>query len=404
MNCSVRRLAIVTSRFPFASAEPYLRTELGELVKYFDRVAVVPVHRGRGKPQPLPAGVDVVNWPLYGSELMERAAHVALSKPAATFAAVGELLNSRDPGRLKNAAVMLKGIALADWLAEHHYDHVHAYWLSTPATVAYLASQIAGIGWSATAHRWDIYEQNAFDVKSRTAAFVRAISARGAADVWQRMPALQERVLHLRLGAAVPDAPAELRREGGPFRIICPAALVPVKGHADLLDAVAQLRTWGVAVQCTLAGNGYLRQALEHRAAALAISDCIDLPGFIPPEELHCRYRHGAYHAVVLASRANGVMEMEGVPSALIEAMAAGVPVVATDSGSITELLDGESGWIVPSSRPDALARALLEVYLNPGTARVRARRAFCVVSERHDVRTQMEAFAHVLSGERSLV
>ncbi len=404
MNARVRRLAIVTSKFPFGVAEPYLNTELGELVKHFERIAVMPVRHGSGPMQPLPAGVEVLDWPLYGKELLRRSVRVATERPAAASRAIAELLASKDPGRLKNAAVMLKGIALADWILEHGYDHLHAYWLSTPATVACLAAQISGVSWSATAHRWDIYERNAFDVKGRSAAFVRAISARGAADVWERMPALAERVLHLRLGAIVPDEPAELRRENGTFKVICPAALVPVKGHSDLLAALAHLRRWGVPVHCTIAGRGPLRLALEQRATSLGIADSVEFAGFIPPGELHERYRKGAYHAVVLASRSNGVTEMEGLPSALIEAMAAGVPVVATDSGSVDELLDASSGWIVPSARPDVLARALLEVYLNPGTARIRAHRAHEIVAERHDVRTQMRALAGVLSGERSPV
>lgn len=403
MKSPVRRLAIVTSRFPFGAAEPYLRTELSELVRYFERVALVPVHVGSGLPQPLPESVQVLNWPLYGNALMRRALRISSSRSATVLETVRELFSSKDPGRLKNAAVTLKGIALADWILEHEYDHVHAYWLSTPATVAMLAARTAGITWSATAHRWDIYERNAFDVKARTAAFVRAISARGAADVWERMPALQERVVHVRLGAQVTQTPADLRRHDGVLRIICPAALVPVKGHADLIAALAQLRAWGIAVQCTLAGRGWLRQSLEQQAAALGLSPYVDFAGFIPADDLHAQYREGRYDAVVLASRSNGVTEMEGVPSALIEAMAAGVPVVATDSGSIKELVDGECGWLVPASRPDALARALLELYLNPGTARVRARRAFSIVRERHDVRTQMKALAQELCAQRSL-
>jgi len=404
VNGSVRRLAIVTSRFPFGAAEPYLNTELRELVKYFDRIAVMPVRPGSGPPQTLPQTVELVDWPLYGKALLRRGMHAAIAHRHGAVNGVVNLLHSREPGRLKNAAVTLKGIAFGDWLAEHGYEHVHAYWLSTPASVAYLAAQTAGISWSATAHRWDIYERNAFDVKGRTAAFVRAISARGAADVSERMPSIASRVLQLRLGADVPQQPAPVRREPGVFRIICAAALVEVKGHADLLTALAQLRRWGVPVKCTIAGHGPLRAQLEQRASFLRIRDRVDFAGFIPPAQLHERYRLGCYDALVLASISNGPSAMEGLPSALIEAMAAGVPVVATDSGSVCELLDATCGWLVPPSRPDALAGALLEVYLNPGTARTRSQRAFEIVAERHDVRAQMAALANALSGERMSV
>lgn len=401
MTASVRKVAIVTSRFPFGNAEPYLNTELGELVKHFERIAVMPVRRGSGSIALLPQGIEVLDWPLCDAHILRRAARtIALRGPLAART-LRDIVTSKDPGRLKNAAVMLKSIALADWVLEHGYDHLHAYWLSTPATVACIAAQIAGISWSATAHRWDIYERNAFDVKGRSAAFVRAISARGAADVWARMPQLEQRVRHVRLGAVVPRTLPDARAGGTRFCVICPAALVPIKGHADLLSAIAQLRAWHVPVQCTIAGQGPLREVLEERAETLDLRECVEFAGYIPASELHERYRTGAYHAVVLASRSDGATQMEGVPSALIEAMAEGVPVVATDSGSVCELLDTQSGWIVPPSNPDALARALLEVYLNPGTARVRARRAHEIVAERHDVRAQMRELAGMLRAQR---
>lgn len=404
MNAGVRRLAIVTSRFPFGSAEPYLNTELRELAKYFERIAVLPVRPGTGETQKMPETVELVDWPLYGKPLVQRALRALRVHPQGVAGGVANLLHSRDPGRLKNAAVMLKGIAFGDWLTEHGYDHVHAYWLSTPASVAYLAAQTAGISWSATAHRWDIYERNAFDVKGRTAAFVRAISARGAADVSERMPSIERRVLHVRLGADVTQQPAPVPRRPDVFRIVCAAALVEVKGHADLLTAIAQLRRWGVPVHCTIAGRGPLHAQLEQRASLLHVDDSVEFAGFVQPVQLLARYRAGMYDALVLASVSNGPAAMEGVPSAIIEAMAAGIPVVATDSGSVCELLDSTCGWIVPPSHPDALARALLEVYLNPGTARARARRAFEIVAERHDVRAQMAALAGALSGERMFV
>ena len=76
------------------------------------------------------------------------------------------------------------------------------------------------------------------------------------------------------------------------------------------------------------------------------------------------------------------------------KACALGVPAVATDSGSVGELLDDGCGLLVKPDDPDALAAALLDVYLNPDAARDRAGRAYDLVSARHDVRTQMRELA----------
>jgi glycosyltransferase involved in cell wall biosynthesis len=295
--------------------------------------------------------------------------------------------------------VALKALALADWVTENAMDHIHAYWMSTPATVAMIAATTARVAWSSTAHRWDIYERNAFDAKEKSVSFVRTISTRGATDLATRMPSLNGRIMELRLGTLVPKTPV-FTRERNPFCIICPAALVAVKGHDDLLRAIATLRNSNVPIQCTLAGSGPLRRDLELTTARLGLRDAVTFAGFVPQATLHEWYRAGRFAAVVLSSRALGDREMEGVPSALIEAMAFGVPVVATDSGSIGELLDVGVARLVKAGDPGALAAALFDVYLDPRAAEARARRAYERVAAQYDASTQMQKLAAALTRE----
>lgn len=394
-----RRLIVVPSRYPYGSQEAYLSTELAELAQYFERIVVVPLRPpGPVVAQRIPPGVELLPWPLVGWGLLRRAAAVSLSRPNATLRAILTLMRSRDPGRVKNAALVVKALALAHWTIEHDFDHIHAYWISAPATLACIAASVAGVPWSSTAHRWDIYERNAFDVKARTASFVRTISSRGTTDIGARMPSIAGRIVQLRLGTAVPPAPVRSDRRNGTFNLVCPAALVAVKDHATLFGALALLRECGVPLACTLAGTGPLRESLEQRARALGLADVVTFAGLVPQRTLHEWYRSGRFSAVVLASKNAGETEMEGLPSALVEAMAFGVPVVATDSGSIAELIDETSGRLVSSGDPHALADALAEVYHDPAAARERAERGYDVVARQHDVRVQMRAFAEALA------
>lgn len=397
------RLLVVSSRAPFGNHEPYLRTELRELVRHFERVALVPVRTPDGELQDIPPEVEVLKWPLYSSEIARRAMWALLRNPERCEHVLVSLAFSREPGRLKNAAVALKALALADWIRQHHFNHVHAYWISTPATVAMIAARIAGIPWSATAHRWDIYERNAFDVKMRDAAFVRAISERGREDLHVAMPSLGSRILRIPIGADIPGLPGRPAANSGMFRIVCPAALVEIKGHAELLDAVKALTDRGVPVRCTFAGEGPLREWLARRIEELALQNTVDLAGFIPQNQLHAWYREGRFNAVVLASRHFRDGLMEGIPAALIEAMAFGVPVVATDSGSVPELVDESCGHLTPAGDAPALAAALADVYEHPQDALDRAKRAYERVSQRHNVRNQMREFAALIGGERIL-
>lgn len=398
MNGAARRLMIVTSRYPFGTQEAYLSTELAELQWYFDRIVVVPVRPPAGPARhSVPDGVEVLAWPLFSFELLRRAARAVARKPRAALHALGGLIRSRDPGRFKNLAVTIKALAVGEWALQNAIDHIHAYWISTPATVAMLAANVSGARWSSTAHRWDIYERNAFDVKSKSASFIRTISTRGTADLAARMPSLNGRIIEVRLGTVVPQAVAANHRRDDELRIVCPAALVAVKGHAVLFAALAQLRGWGIATRCTLCGTGPLRAELAARAARLGLDEVVEFAGFVPHGTLLEWYRAKRFAVLALASLDGGESAMEGLPSALIEAMAFGLPVVATDSGSVAELLDQRCGRLVKPNDSYDLARALFEVAVDPAAANARARRAYERVASRHDVCTQMRQLAGAL-------
>jgi colanic acid/amylovoran biosynthesis glycosyltransferase len=402
MNASTTRLLIVSSRAPFGNAEPYLRTELDELSRHFKCIALVCARTPRGPEQSLPANVRVLRWPLLSFEILRRSLLVLVSRPAARRTAIATLF-SKERGRLKNLAILLKALALGQWAIENRITHVHAYWLSVPATVAMLAAESAGIPWSATAHRWDIYERNALDAKSRSVAFVRAISKRGAETLREAMPGARQRIVHLPLGAVIPallDAPSAPQ---GRFSILCPAALVQVKGHSDLFAAVGILVERGIPVHCRIAGEGPLRAALADFVTRMQLQAHIEFCGFVPQHQLHEWYRSGAVDAVVLASRHEADGLMEGVPSALMEAMARGVPVVATDSGSVGELVDPKCGSLVAPGDSRALADALENVYRDRAGARERALNAYRRVARLHDVRRQMASLATLVVTQRAL-
>ena len=406
MNARGGHLLVVTSRYPFGHQESYLNTELEELRYYFERVTIVPVRPPDGvRRHVVPEGIDVLEWPLMDVSVAARAIAALIVAPIAGCSSIADLLMSRDPGKTKNAAILPKGLALGQWSREHRVTHVHAYWMSTPATVAFIAASIAQIPWSATAHRWDIYEKNAFDVKARGAMFVRTISGRGTRDLRARMPSLASRILEIRLGANVPSMQrASLMPSRLPLRIVCPAALVPVKGHDDLLQAIALLRKRGVAVHCIFAGTGPLRPMLESRARDLGLENNVQFAGHVPQHVLHRWYHSGAVDAVVLASKADGEMMMEGLPSALIESMAYGVPTVATDSGSVSELLDDSCGYLVRPGSPESIAGALQALHLDPNGARARADRGYNRVKTLHDVHTQMRKLASAFLSQGVLV
>ncbi|MFH0947005.1 MAG: glycosyltransferase family 4 protein [Planctomycetota bacterium] len=132
--------------------------------------------------------------------------------------------------------------------------------------------------------------------------------------------------------------------------ILVPARLAPIKQHRLLFDALDRLPAAVLPVEVHLLGDGPLRKDLERRASKLREGVAVrfhgfrdDLPAVLPAADL-----------VALSSR------REGMPLALIEAMAAGVPVVATAVGGVPELvLPGKTGLLVPDGDIGSLAFAL---------------------------------------------
>jgi glycosyltransferase involved in cell wall biosynthesis len=151
-----------------------------------------------------------------------------------------------------------------------------------------------------------------------------------------------------------PPAARDPAPDGG-LRILNVARLAEVKGQIVLLDAVAALREQGLAVTATIVGDGPQSDALHVHAGRLGIRDAIDLPGAVGQDKLRAYYeRADLFCAPSFA---------EGVPVVLMEAMAMGLPVIATRIMGVPELVDdGVSGRLVAPGRADVLAAAIRDL------------------------------------------
>lgn len=153
--------------------------------------------------------------------------------------------------------------------------------------------------------------------------------------------------------------------------------LVPMKGIIFLIRAMASLRGDYPELRLEIAGTGPERTALEDEAEKLGLADCVTFLGW--REDLAAV--HARWEAYVQPS----VMEPIGL--AVLEAMAAGLPVVATEVGGLPEVVDeGRTGWLVPARDPEALVARIRALLRDPerrhamGEAgRTRAREQFSI-------------------------
>ena len=173
-------------------------------------------------------------------------------------------------------------------------------------------------------------------------------------DEWlAENPRLDGRLTVVPNGVRVPDVEPGPVPTGGRHRLLCVSTLAQNKGVAVLLDALALLADrddWTLDV----VGDGPERAALEEQAATLGMSDRLTLHGSLPGPEVHALLRSTAI--AVLPSYT------EGLPNTVMEAMAHGVPVVASDVGGVPLLLGEGAGLMVPAGDPGALAEAIAKL------------------------------------------
>ncbi|PIJ50844.1 colanic acid biosynthesis glycosyltransferase WcaL [Erwinia sp. OLTSP20] len=146
-----------------------------------------------------------------------------------------------------------------------------------------------------------------------------------------------------------------------PLRILSVARLTEKKGLDVAIKACRRLKAMGAAFEYTIIGNGELAQKLEALIASEGLSDCVTLLGFKPQEEIK-RYLDEA-DIFLLPSLTAKDGDMEGIPVALMEAMAVGLPVVSSDHSGIPELIENNrSGWLAAEGDDQSLANILFSL------------------------------------------
>ena len=164
--------------------------------------------------------------------------------------------------------------------------------------------------------------------------------------------------------------------------------LVEKKGFDQLLDVVASLREEGREVRADIVGDGPLREQLSARIHALGLAQQVHLRGPRTQEEVRQLLQEADLFVAPFVIGSDG--NADGLPTVLLEAMAIGIPCVAASVTAVGEvILDGRTGWLVPTGDPAALHAAVREA-LDPATdRRARTDAARELVAAQYDSRAQ---------------
>jgi glycosyltransferase involved in cell wall biosynthesis len=201
-----------------------------------------------------------------------------------------------------------------------------------------------------------------------------------------------EKIRVQRTGIPIDDIPFRERvwpADGG-WKFVQACRLIEKKGLRTSLLAFAKFVAGHPRSTFTVAGEGPLRAELEAQARTLGIGDKVLFAGFVSQNELRDLFYRS--HIFLHPSERGTDGNQEGVPNSMLEAMASGLPVFATEHGGIPEAIkNGESGILVSEGHGEALARALLKAAENPRALTTIARNGVASVREKFEQSAQTQ-------------
>lgn len=390
-----RKVAYVVSRFPKLT-ETFVLFEMLAVEEQGVDVEVYPLLRARNtamhpegaslltkfcelwkRPDPSatmhPAAAPLVERahyePLFSLSILWAQWAMLMSRPLRYLGALGTVFRANLGSAnylLGGLAVFPKAVFFARQMRRAGITHVHAHFANHPAAAAYVIHALTDIPFSFTAHGADLQvDQHMLKEKVDAAACVVTISNDNRRFIIEHCgEEYRDRVQVIRCGVD-PDVfrPPEDRpeRTGGRTTIVCTGTLYEVKGHAYLIEACRQLDALGVEFRCHLIGDGPLREPLVRQVESAGLKEKILFRGRLPREQIAAQL--ACSDVLVAPSVPTPCGRREGIPVVLMEAMATGLPVVASNISGIPELItDGHNGLLVPPRDSESIAAAILRV------------------------------------------
>jgi colanic acid/amylovoran biosynthesis glycosyltransferase len=391
---SFPRIAYVMSRFPTIT-ETFILREIVCLVRGGWTLALYPLILQRHEIVHAEAASLLPNarrLPFLSARVAAENLRAAVEQPwnYVTTLLIALCKNLRSPRFLVRTIVLLPKIVYAARLMKvDHIQYLHAHFATHPALAAWVIRRLTGIPYGVTIHGHDLHvNRTMLATKLRDAEFVVTISdynRRYLREVVGEWAFEKTRVIRCGVSRPRERKVASIWRRGQRLEILSIGSLQPHKGFPILLAACARLRAEGTTFRCRIIGEGRQRRLLERQIEVLRLGDAVLLLG--PRTQNEVEALLASAHCYVQQSIWLPSGKGEGLPVALIEALAARLPVIASAIAGIPELVrDGETGWLVAPNDPVAIADAIHEIVGNPAEALRRAARGRALVCRDYDL------------------
>ncbi|HEV7271193.1 glycosyltransferase [Pseudoxanthomonas sp.] len=402
----LQRAVYVVSLFPCWS-ETFIVREIAALIENGVDVRIISLKKPSETlvQSDAQALMDRVRHPRSTLHAMWGTAKALLRHPVGVLATLFTVIAGswRSPSVLaKSLAAWMRGLEHVDWLRDFEPQVLHAHWATYPSTAAWTLSRVLRLPFGFTCHAHDIFiERQLIARKIEDAAVAVTISRFNVEWLAERETVRARDKLHV-IHCGVDLRANPWQPEGrSPLQILTVGRLDPIKGFATLVEALALLSARGIDFQCRLLGSGPLDASLRALAQARGVAGRIEFCGAQPQDVVRRWMSEAALF--VLPSEVAPDGNRDGIPVALMEAMATGCPVVSTRVSGIPELIeDGVSGLLVDEKQPAALADAMQRLLQDAalrqrvvGGARMKIEQEFDARKEARRLQDLMEGVAH---------
>jgi colanic acid/amylovoran biosynthesis glycosyltransferase len=275
-------------------------------------------------------------------------------------------------GRRPDFLRLYQAVYVGSRLREMGVNHLHAHFAGLAARTAYWIEKFFGISFSFTAHANDIFAPQEFEVGLENlfgaASRVVAVSDYAAKFLRERFPQDAAKVHRIYNGLDLSKFERANFSNPGPT-IVAIGRLIDKKGFADLTRACGLLKKRGRDFHCEIVGDGPLEDELRAQIAELDLRSCVRLVG--PKSQTQIVHQLANASVFVLPAIVAPDGARDNLPTVIMEAMAARLPVVSTSVGGIPEMVvQDETGFLVPPGDYVALADAIEKVIVDPALAR----------------------------------
>ncbi len=247
--------------------------------------------------------------------------------------------------------------------------HAHFAWLSGAA--AWIIARLLDLPFTVTVHAYDLYCSNdLLPLISGQANQVVAISEYNRQSLASLDTRPVEAISVIHCGVNLAEFQQQPQQgtgcpAGQPLRILSVGSLIAKKGHTHLITACHLLSQRGLDFTCSIVGSGAGEARLCQQIQSYGLQNRVRLLGARPHPEILAAYRQ--HDLFVLASVVTPAGDRDGIPVVLMEAAAAGLPLISTQVSGIPELVrHGETGWLVPPGDAAALADAIATLIGDP--------------------------------------